>query len=265
MMTNTMTNTMTSQTRFRTPIARTPIARICGSLIAAMTIALALGVDRASAQMTQQELDPNGVAVVASPYRSGSLHQLLILEQQTSARACWSEQKTSTITIINPLLADFDFSGICGRATDSNGFSVRMGGRDLNWRYTMQVVAQNGDLFLIARNTTRTAMPDLLVGRVGGTTPGFAKIMLEPGWRITRRVAQGKLTGHFYLTNDRTIEQVAASLQQAVPATAATPVLAPVAAPVAAPVFTPTPNSVVSPTPVGTEVISVPPSPEVLK
>ncbi len=232
----------------------------------AVTIALTLGVDRASAQMTQQELDPNGVAVVASPYQAGALHQLLILEQQTSARACWSEQKTPTMTMINPLLADFDFSGICGRATDSNGFSVRMGGRDFDWRYTMQMVTQNGDLLLIARNTTRTALPDLLIGRVGGTTPGFAKIILEPGWRVTRRVAQGKLTGHFYLTTDRTIEQVVASLQQSVPA--------PVSTPVSTPVVQPVPTSVVNPTPVGTEVISLPPSstnpnyppsPEVLK
>jgi Protein of unknown function (DUF3747) len=185
---------------------QTPMTRICGGLITAVTIALTLGADRASAQMTQQDLDPNGVAVVAAPYQAGALHQLLILEQQTNARACWSEQKTQTLTMINPLLADFDFSGICGRATDSNGFSVRMGGRDFDWRYTMQVVDQNGDLLLIARNTTKTAIPDLLIGRVGGTTPGFAKILLEPGWRITRRVAQGKLTGHFYLTHDRTIE-----------------------------------------------------------
>lgn len=167
------------------------------------------------AQMTQQELDINGVVAVASPYQNGEQHQLLIVEQLSNKRACWSEQKTTTMmTVINPLLSEFDFSGICGRATDSNGFSVRMGGQDLNWRYALQVVAKDNNLLLIARNTTKKkSNPDFLVGTVGGTTPNFAKIVLEPGWRITRRISNGELTGHFYLTNDRSLEQMAAAMQ----------------------------------------------------
>ncbi len=244
-------------------------SRLNRGLIVALAIGTAVGCpDRASAQMTQQELDPNGVTVVASPYQGGEKHQLLILEQLTNARACWSEQKNQTMTIINPLLADFDFSGICGRATDSNGFSVRMGGRDFDWRYTMQVIDKNGDLILMARNTTgNAANPDLVVGRVGGRTPGFAKIILEPGWRVTRRVAQGKLTGHFYLTHDRTIEQVAAEMQ-GVPKAAAVTVT-----PMGAPTMPGVSGGAI---PVGTELMSVPPaaptviqnvppSPEVLK
>lgn len=166
------------------------------------------------AQMAQQELDQNGVVLVASPYQNGEQHQLLIIEQLSSARACWGEQKMNNMTLINPLLSEFDFSGICGRATDSNGFSVRMGGQDLNWRYALQVVEKDNQLWLMARSTSaRKSMPDLLVGRVGGTTPSFAKIVLEPGWRVTRRIAEGKLTGHFYLTHDRSLEQVVAALQ----------------------------------------------------
>jgi Protein of unknown function (DUF3747) len=168
------------------------------------------------AQMTQQELDPNGVVLVASPYQNGTKHQLLIVEQLTRARACWSEQKTTNpVTLINPLLSEFDFSGICGRATDSNGFSVRMGGQDLNWRYALQVVERDRQILLMARSTTATkARPDFLVGRVGGTTPDFAKIVLEPGWRVARRVANGKLTGHFYLTTDRSLEEFVAAIQE---------------------------------------------------
>ncbi len=247
-----------------------------GSLVGVVALVSSLSSgDRTLAQMTQQELDVNGVTVVASPYQGGAMHQLLIVEQLTNARACWSEQKNQTaanqtITVVNPLLADFDFSGICGRATDSNGFSVRMGGRDFDWRYTMQVVAQNGDLRLIARSTVKNqSIPDLLVGRVGGLTSGFAKINLEPGWRITRRVAQGKLTGHFYLTSDRTLEQVIATMQ---PATSPemTPV-APIVFPVATPVPSSMPSSMPSPalsTPplvFSSPSVSVPPSPEVLK
>ena len=62
------------------------------------------------AQMTQQELDPNGVVLVASPYQNGTKHQLLIVEQLKRTRACWSEQRTATpVTLINPLLSEFDF------------------------------------------------------------------------------------------------------------------------------------------------------------
>ena len=156
-----------------------------------------------------------GVVTIASPYQNGERHQLLIVEQLSNKRACWSEQKTTTmITLINPLLSEFDFSGICGRATDSNGFSVRMGGQDLNWRYALQMVEKNNNLLLIARNTTQNkSNPDMLIGQVGGTTPDFAKIVLEPGWRITRRIANRKLTGHFYLTNDQSLEQTIAAMQ----------------------------------------------------
>ena len=249
-----------------------------GSLIGVVALISSLSSgDRTLAQMTQQELDVNGVTVVASPYQGGAMHQLLIVEQLTNARACWSEQKNQTaanqtITVVNPLLADFDFSGICGRATDSNGFSVRMGGRDFDWRYTMQVVAQNGDLRLMARSTIKNQpIPDLLVGRVGGLTSGFAKINLEPGWRVTRRVAQGQLTGHFYLTSDRTIEQVIATMQPALGTPITSPEMTPMA-PVVFPIATPVPSSTPSSMPSNQPLVfssptlnSVPPSPEVLK
>lgn len=194
----------------------------------AFVIAIASAGIRAlpvKAQMTQQELDPNGVVLVASPYQNGTKHQLLIVEQLKRTRACWSEQKTNTpVTLISPLLSEFDFSGICGRATDSNGFSVRMGGQDLNWRYALQVVEREGEILLMARSTSPTkARPDFLLGRVGGTTSDFAKIILEPGWRVARRVANGKLTGHFYLTIDRTIDEFVAAIPEMVAPEAALP------------------------------------------
>jgi Protein of unknown function (DUF3747) len=221
----------------------------------------------ATAQMTQQELDPNGVVVVASPYQNGEQHQLLIVEQLTRARACWSEQKTnSSVTLINPLLSEFDFSGICGRATDSNGFSVRMAGRDLNWRYSLQIMEKEGDLLLIARsNNPKKTMPDFLIGRVGGKTTDFAKISLEPGWRVSRRIANGQLTGHFYLTTDQTLEQLVAMQQgSAVTATTANPMSNPPTAnipPVSGP--TPVPESMIQSTPTVPAPLVVPPAPPV--
>ena len=147
-----------------------------------------------------------------------------------------------------------------------------MGGRDFDWRYTMQVVAQNGDLRLMARSTIKNQpIPDLLVGRVGGLTSGFAKINLEPGWRVTRRVAQGQLTGHFYLTSDRTLEQVIATMQPALGTPITSPEMTPMA-PVVFPIATPVPSSTPSSIPSNQPLVfssptlnSVPPSPEVLK
>jgi hypothetical protein len=187
-----------------------------GLVIAMAIVAAGSKATPVTAQMTQQNLDQNGVVLIASPYQNGKLHQLLIVEQLKRTRACWSEQATnSPVTLINPLLSEFDFSGICGRATDSNGFSVRMGGQDLNWRYALQVVEKDQQLVLMARSAyPKKTAPDFLIGRVGGTTPDFAKIILEPGWRVARRIANGKLTGHFYLTTDRTLEQLVAAMEE---------------------------------------------------
>jgi Protein of unknown function (DUF3747) len=197
--------------------------RLQNSLLYGLAMAMAivsagLKATPAKAQMTQQNLDQNGVVLIASPYQNGKLHQLLIVEQLKRTRACWSEQATnSPVTLINPLLSEFDFSGICGRATDSNGFSVRMGGQDLNWRYALQVVERDQQLVLIARSSKpKKTAPDFLIGRVGGTTPDFAKIILEPGWRVARRIANGKLTGHFYLTTDRTLEELVAAMETSI-------------------------------------------------
>jgi hypothetical protein len=249
-----------------------------GLAIAMAIVSAGLKATPVKAQMTQQNLDQSGVVLIASPYQNGKLHQLLIVEQLKRTRACWSEQATnSPVTLINPLLSEFDFSGICGRATDSNGFSVRMGGQDLNWRYALQVVEKEGQLVLIARssNPKKTA-PDFLVGRVGGTTPDFAKIILEPGWQVARRIANGKLTGHFYLTTDRTLEQLVAAMDESTdmttttlpnggvtstPPTSAPPVMPPGAVPIS-----PTSDQPL-PTPPGTEIIvpvtspNVPPAP----
>ncbi len=246
--------------------------------LAIVTAIVAAGVKATpvTAQMTEQTLDQNGVALIASPYQNGKLHQLLIVEQLKRTRACWSEQPTNTpVTLINPLLSQFDFSGICGRATDSNGFSVRMGGQDLNWRYALQVVEKDRELVLIARSAyPKKTAPDFLIGRVGGTTPDFAKIVLEPGWRVARRIANGKLTGHFYLTTDRTLEQLVAAME-ASSGTAATglpsgnvPSTPPTVMPPGSVPITTTPSDQPRTTPPGPDIVlpispAVPPAPPI--
>ena len=163
----------------------------------------------AAALFSKADLDPSKLTLVASPYGSGA-HQLLIVEQVSNSRACWSESGSGP-TVIEPLLANFDFTGICGRSTDANGYSIRMGDQDLGLQYSLRVVQRNGDLLLVGvSNRDRTA-PEIPIGRAGGVTNGFAKLYLNPGWRMTRRVYNNQALGHFYLTNDQPLNSAIAA------------------------------------------------------
>jgi Protein of unknown function (DUF3747) len=157
----------------------------------------------------QQELDPSKFVLAASPY-GGNAHQLLIIEQINNTRQCWSESGASP-TLVNPLLAEFDFSNICGRSIDSNGYSIRTGGEDLNWRYSLRAVRRGNDILLLGVPTSDRTAPELLVGRTRGYTPGFAKFYLEPGWRLTKRSYEGSSTGHLYLTHNQSLASLNAA------------------------------------------------------
>jgi N-acetylmuramoyl-L-alanine amidase len=146
----------------------------------------------------QYEVEQSKFVAAAAPIQGGSAHQLLILEQVSSARPCWSELGAAPVQI-DPLLTTFNFTGVCGRSTDSNGYSIRMNGADLAMTHSLRVLQRSGDLVLVGIPKDRT-QPELLIGRANGTTSQFAKLNLEPGWRFTKRTFDGKLLGHVYLT-----------------------------------------------------------------
>jgi len=191
------------------------------AMLALSTVGIA-DAAQANSLFSQMEVDQNRYAIVASPYAGGTLHQLLILKQISNARQCWSESG-STPTTINPLLLDFDFTDICGRATDSNGYSVRVGGEDMNWRYSFRVVRRNNELQLLAVPNLDRNAPELLIGRTRGLTQGFAKFFLEPGWKLTERAYQGTSVGHIYLTNDQSLASLNANALAARPVSTPTP------------------------------------------
>lgn len=151
----------------------------------------------------QQEVDQSKFVAIASPFQSGSAHQLLVVEQISNTQNCWSEKPSSStsLTLIDPLLRNFDFTGICGRSIDSNGYSIRTAGQDLGWQYSLRIVRRNNDMVLVGAPVNKT-MPELEIGHTKGLTSDFAKIELNPGWRFTKRLYDGKPTGHVYLTND---------------------------------------------------------------
>jgi len=148
-----------------------------------------------------QDVDPERFIAIAAPFREGTSHQLLILEQVTNQRPCWREQGTNPV-LVDLLLLNFNFVGICGRSTDSNGYSIRMARQDLALQYRLGIVKNENSLRLIGVPTTKAA-PVLTLGSTNGITKGFAKIQLALGWRLTRRTLNDQPIGHIYLTSDQ--------------------------------------------------------------
>jgi N-acetylmuramoyl-L-alanine amidase len=164
----------------------------------------------AAVRFEQQEVEQSRMIAIAAPIGSGQSHQLLILEQVNNSRPCWRE-RAGSLTLVEPLLLEFDFTNICNRSTDSNGYSVRVAGEDLGWRYALRVVKQDGNLMLLAVPTIDRTTPPIQIGRVNGITSGFAKFSLNSGWRFTRRVYNGQPIGHIYLTHDQSLTNLIAA------------------------------------------------------
>ena len=220
----------------------TPLKQIGLAAIATLATSLMpIGRPALANTFGQQEVNASRFVVMASPY-GDNLHQLAILEQISNARSCWREYGSNPVQI-EPLLLNFDFTGICGRSIDSNGYSIRVGGEELGWRYSLQVVRRGNDLILIGRSNVDPKAPELEIARTSGPTQGFSKLVLQPGWRLTKRTYQGKALGHVYLTHDRTLAELSASpgtpaaTTQPAPASAA-----PIPIPVPAPQPTTSPN-----------------------
>lgn len=157
----------------------------------------------------QKEVDQSKFIAVAKPVGQDS-HQLLILEQVTDKKQCWSESSSKPV-IVDPLLLKFDFTGICGRSTDANGYSIRMDGQDLGGKYTLRIRYRNNDMVLIG-SPDDSKDPEIEIGRANGLVKDFAKIQLNPGWYFSKRTFTTpakektpetvKVLGHVYLTRD---------------------------------------------------------------
>jgi hypothetical protein len=148
----------------------------------------------------QTEVSQNRFVAVAVPRTSGN-YTLLVLEQLSSQKNCWREQGANP-TRVNPLLLNFNFTGICGRSTDSNGYSIRMAGKDDALAYRLSFQKRKNDLILLGI-PNQTGQP-IEVGRTRGLNSGFLKIALNSGWRFTKRTYNGKKLGHIYFSRDTT-------------------------------------------------------------
>ncbi|NJM77529.1 MAG: DUF3747 domain-containing protein [Acaryochloridaceae cyanobacterium RU_4_10] len=149
---------------------------------------------------SQTEVNQSKVVAVAIPRKSGS-YTLLVLEQLSSKKSCWRESGSSPARI-DPLLLNFNFTGICGRSTDSNGYSIRMRGKDAALDYRLSFQKRKDDLILMGIPYRSESGKPVEVGRTHGLKSGFLKIVLNPGWRFTKRVYNGKKLGHIYFSRD---------------------------------------------------------------
>lgn len=161
--------------------------------------------------------------VVAAPIND-SEHQLLILEHSVnpqhsvSQKKCWRESDPQAAPVkVDPELTYFDFTGTCALKTDRSHYSIRVGKRDLDWRYDLQLVKQVGDLLLVGVPTGNRDAPQLEIGRVGGWDNSFLKIQLNPGWRMARRTYMGEALGHIYFVNDQPLSAFVQRQMQVMP------------------------------------------------
>ncbi|MGB7442052.1 MAG: DUF3747 domain-containing protein [Coleofasciculaceae cyanobacterium] len=149
-----------------------------------------------------REVNADNFVAVAAPFGDNK-YQLLVIEQISNQRPCWRESNENPV-LIEPLLLNFDFTGICGRSTDSNGYSIRMEGQDLGLDYMLRLVKRGGELVLVGTPVRERNAPEIEIGRTRGISNGFQKIFLDSGWRLTRRTYAGRVLGHLYLTSDTT-------------------------------------------------------------
>jgi len=171
--------------------------------LATTLIASVISINTAKAStFGEKEVEQDNFVAVASPYGYDN-YNLLIIEQIPGKKDCWSETGANPIEI-EPLLLNFNFRGHCRRNTDSNGYSLRVDGEDYGMNYLLGVVEKEGSLYLVATSRSDVSEPEIIIGTTQGKHDGFTKIVLNPGWKFTKRTYGGKTLGHVYLSGDST-------------------------------------------------------------
>lgn len=143
-------------------------------------------------------LEQERFVLVAAPIGDGSRSQLNIYEQVRNTRPCYAVSGEKPAAV-DPLLATFDFTGVCSRYIDANGYSLRVGEVDLATSYRLSVTRTNDDTVLVARPTRAGAGPEVVVARTMGSGDGFLQLVFEPGWELKRRAFGGRALGHVYV------------------------------------------------------------------
>ena len=179
-------------------MARFRIVAAAGLALAATSAPVALAQ---GSLFTAVPVELGNFVLVSAPIGQGERSQLNIYEQRITKRPCFAVAAGSP-AMVDPLLSKFDFTGVCNRYIDGNGYSLRIGGDDLGTRYRLSVVNTGRDIELLATPTKNPSQPIMLVARAGGAASGFVQLKLEPGWTLKRRAYGKKSLGHLYVYRD---------------------------------------------------------------
>jgi hypothetical protein len=192
-------HTMTVCKDVALPVAM-PLHLLHRAALASAAALLTAWCQPASAESLFQTSDliQENFVLVAAPIGDGTRAQLNIYEQLNDRRPCFAVAGSQPAQV-DPLLSTFDFTGICGRFLDANGYSVRIASTDLATSYRLSVIRQDGDNVLLAVPTRDDAGPEMVVARTQGPGIGYLQLVLEPGWELRRRAYNGRTLGHVYL------------------------------------------------------------------
>ena len=163
---------------------------------------------RAAGLFDARPVDPSRFAVLAKPVaRDG--WSLLVLEQlRSEGPRCWEPRSDG---LIDPSLNRFDFTGICGRYLDSNGYSLRIDRTDLATSWRLRVLQRGNELILEA--TSPSNPNELVVGRASlprRDSEAFVALQLDPGWELQRRSFGEQSLNHIYVANNGNLGQLIA-------------------------------------------------------
>jgi len=198
-------------------MARFRIVAAAGLALAATSASTALAQ---GSLFTTVPVELSNFVLVSAPIGNGERSQLNIYEQRTTKRPCFAVG-AGMPAVVDPLLSTFDFTGICNRYIDGNGYSLRIGGDDLGTRYRLSVVNTGRDIELLATPTRNPSQPTMVVARAGGAASGFIQLKLESGWTLKRRAYGKKSLGHLYVYRDSApVESAPAASSSPSPASA---------------------------------------------
>ena len=152
----------------------------------------------------EQPISQEQFAVVAVPF-SYEEHRLEIIEQIPSQEKCWSESGYAPISI-DLLLLNYDYSDSCRRVINTNGYTLRLNGEDERVAHVLKIVKNQGELQLVAFHKD-PSKPHLVIARTNGFSDNPMKLILNPGWQITKRVHQGQVIDHLYISGDTSVVQ----------------------------------------------------------
>jgi N-acetylmuramoyl-L-alanine amidase len=167
---------------------------------------------------TETDFDQTQVIAITNPYGDDK-YNLLVVEQIPGKKKCWAEKGSNPI-MVEPLLLNFDFTGICRRATDSNGYSMRLDGKDYGLDYLLRLVPRGNELLLVATHRVDSKQQEVVIGRTNGLVRGFMKIELVPGWKFSKRTFGKKVLGHYYFSGSASAIKAPAANIETKPATA---------------------------------------------